>query len=94
MGGGLLERERILLLVDSPKRLVQLVEAGVPISEVNVGGMHFRAGKNQITPFIFVDEEDVSNFRILHDKGIKLEGRDVPTRTPIDIARALRFEPI
>ncbi|HNW60069.1 MAG TPA: PTS sugar transporter subunit IIB [bacterium] len=92
--GGLLERERVLLLVDSPRMLVNLVDAGVPISEVNVGGMHFRAGKNQIAPFIFVDEEDISNFRLLYERGIKLEGRDVPTRTPIDIARSLRFEPM
>jgi mannose PTS system EIIAB component len=92
LGSGLLEKERILLLVDSPKSLVHLVDAGVPIDEVNVGGMHFRAGKNQIAPFIFVDEEDISNFRTLYDRGIKLEGRDVPTRTPVDIARSLRFE--
>ncbi len=86
--------ERILLLVDTPKSIVDLVEAGVDILEVNVGGMHFRAGKNQIAPFIFVDDEDIAQFRRLHDKGIKLEGRDVPTRTPIDIARALRFEAV
>lgn len=90
--GGLLEQERVLLLVDSPGSLVDLVEAGVNITEVNVGGMHFRAGKNQIAPFIFVDEEDISHFRTLYDRGVKLEGRDVPTRTPVDIARILRFE--
>ncbi|HOT96264.1 MAG TPA: PTS sugar transporter subunit IIB [bacterium] len=94
LGSGLLEKERVLLLVDSPKMLVQLVDAGVPITEVNVGGMHFRAGKNQIAPFIFVDEEDISHFRTLYERGIKLEGRDVPTRSPIDIAHALRFEPL
>ncbi len=94
LASGLLDRERVLLLVDSPKMLVHLVDAGVPITEVNVGGMHFRAGKNQIAPFIFVDEEDVSHFRTLYERGIKLEGRDVPTRSPIDIAQALRFEPI
>jgi mannose/fructose/sorbose-specific phosphotransferase system IIB component len=85
------DRERLLLLVDTPKTIVQLVDAGVEIKEVNVGGMHFRPGKNQIAPFIFVDEEDISNFRLLHDKGIKLDGRDVPTRSSIDIAKALKF---
>lgn len=85
------EQERILLLVDTPKTIVQFVDAGIGIKEVNVGGMHFRPGKNQIAPFIFVDEEDITNFRLLHEKGIKLEGRDVPTRSPIDIAKALKF---
>lgn len=83
--------ERILLLVDNPKTVVDLVGAGVKIKEVNVGGMHFRPGKNQIAPFIFVDEKDIEYFRQLYEWGIKLEGRDVPTRSPIDLAAKLHF---
>ena len=85
------ERERVILLVDSPKTIVDLVQQSIAINEVNVGGMHFRPGKNQISPFIFVDQQDIDNFRILFRKKIKLEGRDVPTRSPVDIARALKF---
>lgn len=83
--------ERVLLLVDSPKSIVTLVENGIEIKEVNVGGMHFKPGKNQIAPYIFVDENDVENFKILADMGISLEGRDVPTRTPIDVSNALNI---
>ncbi|MBN2000072.1 PTS sugar transporter subunit IIB [candidate division KSB1 bacterium] len=82
---------RILLLVDSPKTIVRLVEAGIEIDEVNVGGMHFKPGKNQVAPFIFVDQEDIENFRKLNDRDIRLEGRDVPTRPPIDLAYELKL---
>ncbi len=85
-------QERVLMLVDSPKTIVDLVNAGVDIKEVNVGGMHFKPGKNQITPFIFVDQNDIENFSILYKKKIYLEGRDVPTRPPIDIADSLELE--
>jgi mannose/fructose/N-acetylgalactosamine-specific phosphotransferase system component IIB len=85
------EKERILLLVDDPKYIVDLFEAGVTIPAVNVGGMHFKPGKNQIAPFIFVDDRDVANLRILYDKGVHLEGRDVPTRSPVNIAKELKF---
>ena len=81
--------ERVLLLVDTPKSVVYLVEHGLDIQEVNVGGMHFRPGKNQISPFIFVDQVDIDNFKILAQKNIKLEGRDVPTRSPIDVTEVL-----
>lgn len=84
--------EKILLLVDSPKSIVYLVEHGIDIKEVNVGGMHFKPGKNQISPFIFVDQTDIANFKILCDKGIKLEGRDVPTRSPVHICSVLGFK--
>ena len=86
-----LQKERVLLLVDDPKYIVDLVEAGVEISAVNVGGMHFKPGKNQIAPFIFVDDRDIGHFRLLFDKGVHLEGRDVPTRSPINIAKELGF---
>ena len=85
------ENERVILLADTPKSIVSLVECNVPIQSVNVGGMHFRPGKTQIASFIFVDDEDIESFRILHRKGIRLEGRDVPTRTPVDIAKVLGF---
>ena len=83
--------EKVILLVDTPKSIVELVDAGVEINQVNVGGMHFKPGKNQISPFIFVDENDVKSFRELYNKNIVLEGRDVPTRTKLDIAEALKF---
>lgn len=86
-----IETERVLLLVDNPKTIVDLVLAGVKIADVNVGGMHFRPGKNQIAPYIFVDDEDIHQLHILYEKGIKLEGRDVPTRSPVDIGKVLRF---
>jgi PTS system mannose-specific IIB component len=86
------DTERLLLLIDNPESAVKLVDSNIQIKEVNVGGMHFRPGKSQIAPFIFVDEEDVHNFKILHEKGINLDGRDVPTRTSIDIAKALKFD--
>jgi mannose/fructose/sorbose-specific phosphotransferase system IIB component len=84
--------ERVILLADSPKSIVSLVERKVPIKSVNVGGMHFKPGKKQIASFIFVDDEDIENFRILHNIGIRLEGRDVPTCAPIDIAKVLNFD--
>ena len=86
---GAYDHERVILLVDTPKSIVELVNASVAIKEVNVGGMHFRPGKNQVAPFIFVDEDDINSFRILFEKGIRLEGRDVPTRPRLDIAKAL-----
>jgi len=83
--------ERLILLADSPKAIVSLVERKVPIKSINVGGMHFKPGKMQIASFIFMDDDDIESFRVLHSKGITLEGRDVPTCAPIDIARVLGF---
>lgn len=86
------ENEKLILLVDTPKSIVRLIKENVTINSVNIGGMHFKPGKKQIAPFIFVDDDDIENFRILHLQGIRLEGRDVPTCAAIDIAKVLSFD--
>jgi len=92
LNNGDFKDERVLLLVDSPKSVVYLVDHGIEMTKVNVGGMHFKPGKNQISTFIFVDQEDIANFKILCERGIVLEGRDVPTRSPVDICQVLGFK--
>ena len=89
---GELNGDRTILLVDTPKTIVDFVNAGVEIKHLNIGGMHFKPGKNEITPFIFVDQNDIESFKFLHKKKITLEGQDVPTRRPIDIARLLNLD--
>ena len=84
--------ERVLLLVDSPKSVLYLVEKGLEISRVNVGGMHFKPGKNQVTPFIFVDQNDIEAFQHLYKREIELEGRDVPNRASVNIPKVLGLE--
>jgi len=86
------ENEKLILLVDTPKSIVRLIKENVTINSVNIGGMHFKPGKKQIAPFIFVDDDDIENFRILHLQGIRLEGRDVPTCAAIYIAKVLSFD--
>lgn len=84
--------ERILLLVDSPKSVLYLIDKGLQITKVNIGGMHFKPGKNQVTPFIFVDQEDINAFKRLYNRNVQLEGRDVPNRAAINIPKALGLE--
>ena len=86
------EDERVILLADSPKTIVALVNQDIEIKSLNIGGMHFKPGKKQIASFIFVDDDDIENFNILYKQGVKLEGRDVPTCASVDIAQILGFD--
>ncbi|MFQ5824637.1 MAG: PTS system mannose/fructose/N-acetylgalactosamine-transporter subunit IIB [bacterium] len=84
-----LKNKKIFIIVDSPGVVVQLLNLGIKIDKVNVGGMHYQAGKRKIAPFIYVDDEDITNFRFLKIHDIELEGRDVPICKSIDIAKSL-----
>lgn len=72
------ENDKVLLLFTNPTDVVKMVEGGVDIKSVNIGGMAFREGKRMITNFISVDEEDINVFLKLKELGVELEIRKVP----------------
>ncbi len=72
------ENSRVLLLFTNPTDVVEMVEGGVDIKSVNIGGMSFREGKKMITNFISVNEEDIKAFLKLKERGVELEIRKVP----------------
>ncbi|WP_336821645.1 PTS mannose transporter subunit IIAB [Cedecea sp. VD19] len=71
--------ERVMLLFANPTDVERIVEGGVKITSVNIGGMAFRQGKTQVNNAISVDEKDIEAFKKLNDRGIELEARKVST---------------
>lgn len=61
-----------MLLFENPGDIVSLIEAGVPIETVNVGGMRFENNRRQITKSVSVTEKDIKFFEQLHGLGVKL----------------------
>ena len=62
-----------------------MVDQGVDIKSVNIGGMSFKVGKKQITNAVSVDNKDIEAFKKLNDKRIELEIRKVPSNLKQDI---------
>jgi len=71
--------ERVMLLFTNPTDVERVVEGGVKITSVNIGGMAFRQGKTQVNNAISVDEKDIEAFKKLNARGIELEARKVST---------------
>ncbi|MDO6405369.1 PTS mannose transporter subunit IIAB [Pantoea phytobeneficialis] len=70
-------QDRVMLLFTNPTDVERIVEQGVAIKSVNIGGMAFRQGKTQVNNAVSVDEKDIAAFRKLNDRGIELEVRKV-----------------
>ena len=79
------ENDKVVLLFTNPTDVLRIVEQGVHIESVNIGGMSFKGGKKQITNAISVNEEDIEAFKKLHEKGIELEIRKVASDSKQDI---------
>lgn len=83
------ENDTVFLLFTCPKDVLTLIENGVPIQSVNIGGMAFKHGKTQITKAVSVDETDKEAFRKMHELGVELEIRCVATDSKVDIMSKL-----
>lgn len=80
---------KALLLFTNPSDVLRVVEGGVDIKSVNIGGMSFKEGKKQITSAVSVDEKDIQSFKKLNEKGIELEIRKVTTDPKVDLMSKL-----
>ncbi|CBA31604.1 PTS mannose transporter subunit IIAB [Cronobacter turicensis] len=69
--------ERVMLLFTNPTDVERVVEGGVKITSVNIGGMAYRQGKTQVNNAVSVDEKDIEAFKKLNARGIELEVRKV-----------------
>lgn len=72
------EKQKIFLVCKTPQTVRKLVDGGVPIDVVNVGNMHFSAGKRQISKKVYVDDADLADLLYLQDKGVQVYIQDVP----------------
>ena len=78
------ETTTAMLLFENPEDIVRLVEGGVDLKEVNVGGMRFDIARQQITKSVSVNDTDIAAFRKLKDLGVKNELRQLPGDTSQD----------
>ena len=82
--------KRILLLMSSLQDLQPLLEDGLQIKSVNIGGMHFKEGARKLAEHVFLDKLDENTLRILNDLGISIETRAVPSSKSISVKEILQ----
>jgi len=78
IGSGVFDSEECFLLVRGPAQALGLIDAGLGVEEINVGGLHYREGRERITENVWADPEERSVLREIVKKGITLEARALP----------------
>jgi mannose/fructose/N-acetylgalactosamine-specific phosphotransferase system component IIB len=77
---------KTIILVDSPFDILRMMEKGVKVESVNVGGIHYREGRKKILPYLFLSEEEISAFKRIISAGIRCECQDVPLAEKHDLS--------
>lgn len=79
------ETKKIFVVVKDPAVLLYLIENGIQIESINVGGLYFKEGRTQIAKTIYLDEKLTETFRKLHELGVELETRTTPRDAKTDL---------
>ncbi|WP_331828691.1 PTS mannose transporter subunit IIAB [Candidatus Blochmannia sp. SNP] len=82
--------DKVIMLFTNPTDIVRLIEGGIPIKSVNIGGMAFYKDKKQINNAISVNNIDIEAFKKLDQYGIELEARKVPSDPSLKIMKLIK----
>ncbi len=81
--------DKVLLLFTKPSDIIKIIEKGVKIKSINIGGMSYKKNKKQITDSISVNKKDINAFYKLHKMNIELEIRKVPNDKKLNLINIL-----
>ena len=81
-----------MLLFTSPRDARRVVEGGVKLDTINIGGMSFSDGKKMITNAVAVNSEDIKDLKYLNEQEIKLEIRKVVADNKVYMMDLLKKE--
>ncbi|SHK34833.1 PTS system, mannose/fructose/sorbose family, IIB component [Anaerobranca californiensis DSM 14826] len=87
--GNFFKGKNIILLVDSPQDILKMIYEGVEIQKVNIGGMRYKEGRQQVTRTVSLNDDEKGAFYQLHSLGIELEFRAIPTDSKVDFMKLL-----
>lgn len=83
---------KTMLLFTNPYDARRVVEGGVVLKSINIGGMSFSEGKKMITNAVAVNNQDIKDLKYLSNQGIELEIRKVAADSKVHMMDLLKKE--
>jgi len=77
------DAKKTLVLVRDLPALMAARARGLQFNHVNLGNVHFAPGRRQVSPSVFLSQEELERLRELDGAGVEVEARGVPTDRPV-----------
>lgn len=81
------EGVRMMLIAKGPEAIEALVDGGIKIDSVILGGMGIRAGRVRLNRNVFASEDEIATMRRLEERGTKVGYRLVPQETYVPLSQ-------
>ena len=69
--------------------VMPLIEDGLKVKSLNIGGMHFKQGAQKLDDNVFLDEQDKRLLSIFKTLGLNIETRAVPNSKSVSLEAVL-----
>ena len=83
-------KEPTMIIVKVPLTLKRIMEAGINIPKVNIGGMGMSAGRKKLFQNISATAEELEIFREMINKGVLVEIQIIPAAKTVNVAGLLK----
>jgi mannose/fructose/N-acetylgalactosamine-specific phosphotransferase system component IIB len=80
---GEFKKARAMLVIETPVDALKMVRLGVPMKVLTLGGLHFREGREEFLPYVFLSGWDSTTLQELRTLGVRIQCQDLPTSKPI-----------
>jgi mannose/fructose/N-acetylgalactosamine-specific phosphotransferase system component IIB len=84
-----IDLSKSIILVNSPKVIESLLDLGVNLEKVNIGGIHFHEGREKYLPYLYLAADEVETFKRIMRRGIQFDCLDVPQGKNIALEKLL-----
>ncbi|MBD3224446.1 MAG: hypothetical protein GF313_06940 [Caldithrix sp.] len=72
------DSRKTIILVAAPQVIEKILDYDVQIEKVNVGGIHYREGRQQYLNYLYLDDQEIASFKRCMKRGVRFECLDVP----------------
>jgi PTS system mannose-specific IIB component/fructoselysine and glucoselysine-specific PTS system IIB component len=81
---------RSLLLIRDLGTVLELCEGGRLAGEtLNLGGLHLKTGREEVLPYLFLDESDRRKLILLSEEGMEISAQDLPGSSKVGLEALL-----
>lgn len=78
--------ETAFVLTEDLATMWRLAVAGVPIAEINVGGLHAAPGRERVLSYVCLADEDRRRIGDLEAAGVRVTAQDLPGAAAVRLA--------
>jgi PTS system mannose-specific IIB component len=83
------DNKRVMVVVEKVVDAFNLVDQGLAVREVNIGGLSYSEGARSIAPYIYLTGDEIEACVKLYQRGIKVVGKQLPNSPSIDVIKSL-----